>query len=152
MRPFAVTKCPDTCRPKPPNRTKPRKFRAADVARIWCHVRQSGVSVAQLQAEIKERCPNDADDCDCEKIRIQLRLLQTALAAATVALGFAIGGFAGSALTRILLRFVAGRAALEHLERASQALEDATDVLDAILRDGDWQVIIREGQQTGTPP
>ena len=147
-----MTRCPESCRPKPPNRSKPRKFRPPDVARIWCIVRKNGASIAQLKAEIKERCPNDADDCDCEKIRIQLRLLQTALAAATVALGFAIGGLAGSTLARILLRFVAGRAALENLERASQALEDATDILDAVLKDGDWQVIIRDGQSPSINP
>lgn len=115
-------------------------------------MRRNGASIAQLKAEIKERCPDDADDCDCEKIRLQLRLLQTALAAAAVALGLATGGLAGSALARILVRFVAGRAALENLERASQSLEDATDILDAILQDGDWQVIIRDGQSLRTNP
>ena len=147
-----MSKCPDSCRPKPPNRSKPRKFRPSDVARIWCLVRKNGASIAQLKAEIKERCPDDADDCDCEKIRLQLRILQTALAAAAVALGLATGGLAGSVLARILVRFVAGRAALENLERASQSLEDASDILDAILQDGDWQVIIRDGQSPSINP
>lgn len=138
-----IVQCEHGCRPKPPNRSKPREVNPATVARLWCKVREKGYSVGQLKNAIAERCP-DEDDCDCERIRSQLRILQTILTAAAVAVGLAIGGLTGGVLARILLRFASAQRVLEYMERAKAEIADASDVLDAILKDGDWEVIIRD--------
>lgn len=134
--------CDYGCRPKPPNRTKPRQVGPDTVARLWCKVLEKGYSPGDIKREIASRCPSD-EDCDCEKIKAQVRTALTLLALATVAIGLALGGLTGGVLARIFLRFASAQRVIEHLEDAQSLLKQSEDVLEAVLRGEEWEVIIR---------
>lgn len=135
-----ATECSEKCRPKPPNRTKPRRFDANSAARAYCAARKNGMSHVQFQQALQERC-FVPEECDCERLRALLRVSASAMAVAAAALGVLTFVTARNPLLNLFLRLF-GRQALEDLNKSRLELEHLSEMIETELVDGVYEPVV----------
>ncbi len=68
-----------------------RGFTAKDAGRVVCYAREGGATWTEIKREAGKRCgPIEETECDCARLEATLRLAQTALALAVLAIGLIV--------------------------------------------------------------
>jgi len=138
-----------------PNRKYKRRYSAKDVARIYCHALDQGVSRDDIEKEISQKC-GDQSVCDCEGARLLMPQILKALAVAVAVL--AIARFAGQAIG-VMVRAIPAAAAVwaryrlsrDAVREAGKQLEDASKnrpVIEGVFQKvDDW--IVADAKELG---
>lgn len=135
----------DKCRIVCDYRSKRRPFTVTDAARVFCYAKRDTFEqvgfIQKFKDEVKERCGEfEEQDCDCEKLRILVRNLETTLAVALAALALAIP-ITAVVSRGIVLRTIkqialpkADQAVIQGIPKAKKTLEDTSRVLEGEFR------------------
>lgn len=135
-----MTDCKYGCRSAPKKRSVPRFFKPKDAARVICAVLEKGYSRGDIARAVAQKCGEEVEDCDCDRMRATLRSVLGALAVAIAAIGAILA--VSNPYVRILAMLV-GRRAIENLQEAKLQLEQASDIIELELGK-DYEIIIRE--------
>ena len=135
-----MTECKWGCRSKPAQRSKPREFRPKDAARIICAVLDKGYSRKDIAAAVGEKCGEELEECDCEKLTELLRLSLKVMAVAIATISAVV--LARSPIIRVL-SMLGGRKLIEDLTKTMQQLEDASSIIEGEFSRIEEPIIIR---------
>lgn len=123
--------CSEKCRPKPPQRTRPRVFDAKSSARAYCAAKRKGMTHRDFMHEVKLRCGTE-EDCDCERLKTLLRLSVSAMALAAATITAVV--LSRNPIIRLII-LILGRRALEDLRKRVTELEDLSNIIEGELEE-----------------